>query len=413
MNKVRNQFVRYAMLSVFALLTVLLTIINGINFTMAGNDADMITQMICDRHGSLTEPGYVKKKKPATPDSPTKKENAGSMHMGPMGPEAPDMNSSLRYFTFTFDYKGNPGRIAYDVSAVDENEAREWARSLSNESGTGWTRGTYRYRVYKEGTRTYVIVIDQGRELLPSYRILVTSVFGELLVLLISYFILKMVGKRLFAPLEEADRKQKRFIANIESEFKVPLTVINADTELIEKESGSSDYTKSINRQVKKMTALVKDIGTLTIFEENDKNITMVDLSGSLLYALDYHKKQFEEKGLTLDMSVEDDIVINGDDVAVKKLIAELIENSLRYSEKYAFFELRSEDERIILTQRNGTKLPSGTCDQIFDRFTVLENAVDEAIGLGLSFVKDVVREHNGRISAKVSDGEFILRIAL
>jgi len=55
MNKVRKKFLWYAMLAIFALLTVLLSIINGVNFTMASNDADMITQMLCEKHGYFPE----------------------------------------------------------------------------------------------------------------------------------------------------------------------------------------------------------------------------------------------------------------------------------------------------------------------------------------------------------------------
>lgn len=409
------------MLSVFALLTVLLTVINGINFTMAATDADMITQMICDRHGSLTDPGIVvKKKKPRerqTDDQAqldSSRNDIYSKYIAPMGPDAPDMNSSLRYFTYSFNYKGNPGKIAFNISAVDEYEAEEWASSLLNEKSTGWTRGAYRYRVYSEGSRKYVIVIDQARELLPSYRILVISVCGEVLGLILSYIVLRIVGKRLFEPLEEADRKQKKFISNIEIEFKVPLTVINADTELIEKENGSSDYTKSINRQVKKMTALVKDIGSLAIFEDSDASLTNVNLSSTLACVLDYNKQKFADKGIKLDMNIEDNVIISGYDEPLKHLFSELVENSLKYSRSKATFDLSRVEDRIILTQTNDTDLPSGSVDQVFDRFTVLSNAADtDAIGLGLSHVKDIVKDHNGRVSAKVSDGEFILRISL
>ena len=186
------------MLSVFALLTVLLSIINGVNFTMAGNDADMLTQMISDRHGAFSDRedrGQKKKNADhATSDNaqPAFEGKFGEPHgIGPMGPSSPDMNSSLRYFTYAFDKKGNSEKISFKLSAVTEEEAEAWAKTLSSSAvdSTGWTRGTYRYRVYKEGKRTYITVIDQGRELLPSYRILIISIFGEILGLLISFFV--------------------------------------------------------------------------------------------------------------------------------------------------------------------------------------------------------------------------------
>ena len=125
MNKVRNKFVLYAMLSVFALLTVLLSIINGINFTMASNDADMITQMICDKHGVFPNHGYDDKKKKnndETADQPApngnsqpSESNPDGRRMGPMGPSSPEMNSSLRYFTCAFNKKGESELVAFHV----------------------------------------------------------------------------------------------------------------------------------------------------------------------------------------------------------------------------------------------------------------------------------------------------------
>ena len=64
--------------------------------------------------------------------------------------------------------------------------------------------------------------------------------------------------------------------------------------------------------------------------------------------------------------------------------------------------------------QTNDTSLADGSIDQIFDRFTTLENAKDKnTVGLGLSYVKDIVKAHNGRVSANVKDNIFTLEIAL
>ena len=408
------------MLSVFALLTVLLSIINGINFTMAGEDADRITKRLSERNGVFSVEQKFDDGESFKSESSDQADyqnsffrNDDSKRMGPMGPDSPEVNDSVRFFTYSFDKKGNAEKIAFHISAIDEKEAEEWAKSLMNEK-IGWTKGTYRYRVYKHNKKTYVTVIDQGRELLPSYRILIISVFGEVIGLAVSFIILRIVGRRLFRPLEEADRKQKQFIANIESDFKMPLTVINANTELIEKENGSSDYIRSINRQVRKMTSLVKEIGSLAIFEEKDMTITKVNLSSTLSSVLDYKKASFEEEGIQLNLSIEDNLIIDGEEEKIKKLLSEIAENAVKYSLTKADFTLKKEKDRILLIQTNDTDLPTENIEQIFDRFTVLSNAENTAaIGLGLAYAKDIVTAHNGRITARVSDGVFTLEVSL
>ena len=53
MEQVRKQFVLYAALAIFILLTVLLTVINGLNFTMAADDADRITMTLSENRGAF------------------------------------------------------------------------------------------------------------------------------------------------------------------------------------------------------------------------------------------------------------------------------------------------------------------------------------------------------------------------
>ena len=85
------------------------------------------------------------------------------------------------------------------MSAVSEEEAETWARSLLNGT-TGWTNMTYRYRVYEDGKQMVVTVIDQSRELWPCYRILIISVIGGAVFILISFLLTKLIGSKLFKP---------------------------------------------------------------------------------------------------------------------------------------------------------------------------------------------------------------------
>ena len=427
MDKVRKKIVWYSLASVFVLLTVILAVINGINFTMAANDADGITQIIADRHGTFeggSDFGDHKDKAPKTEsgdmanrkETEDKPQHAGSTvpkGMGPMGPQSPETKESLRYFTYMFYKDGKAKNLIYNLSAVDQYDAYYWAKSLINENPTGWTKGTYRYRVYTIKDRTYVTIIDQGRELFPSYRILIISVCGELIGLIISFIILEMISKKLIRPLEDADRKQKQFLANVESEFKLPLTIINANTEVIEKESGCTDQTSSINRQVRKMTSLVKDLRALSVIDYGDGE-KEIDLSEVMTAVIDGNRAKFEEHRIQLEMEIEDGITVKGDEERIRKAIKELVNNSLMFAKTEAAFKLERDNERIKLIQSNDTELPSGAIDMIFDRFVTLDNADKlDTSGLGLAFVKDTVKSMDGRVNAVVKDGRFVLTIAL
>ena len=405
MNKVIKRFRAYAVALIFVLLTLLLGIINGINFTMASEDADRITAMLAEQQGMFARGENAQGGTAFTPAD-------RNFRMGPMGPSSPEMRSSVRYFTVAFSADGQTAQtIAYQISAVSEEEAKDWAASLVKED-TGWTRGTYRYRVYRNNGLTYVTVIDQGRELLPSYRILMISVIGEVLFLISSWFVLAAIGRKIYAPLEEADRKQKNFIKNANKELRIPLTVISGNLELIERDGGPNEQTAAVRRQLGKLFELTGKLDKIGVYEEESER-EEVSLSAVLEKALSTAESSFALKGLSLEKNIQPDIAIQADPAGMEMLAAELIRNALKYADSWVSFSLERTKDRVILETRNDTDLPDGPADQIFDRFTTLDNAAKEDSGMGLAYVKDIVKAHKGRAAASVAEGIFTLRIAL
>ena len=459
MEKVRKRFVLFAALSIFALLAALLCVINGVNFTMAAADADEITLTLANRNGAfrggrtppdagqapsgtdespppeISEASFMGPQLPGSeeetaapqnqsPDKPSnnaayfdhggRERRKRAPRIGPMGPDSPETVSSTRYFTYAFDESGNSEKIAFELSAVDEEDAVSWADSLRRTQQIGWTRTTYRYRVYHSGGWDFVTVIDQGRELLPSLRILIISVIGGLLSVAVSYLFLLSVSERLFKPLEDADRKQKRFIADVERDFKVPLTVVDADAEALEKERGETEETRSIHRQTRRMAALVKDLSALAIFDDAEFEASELDLSGFARAAADGWRVKFAEKGIALTTKIADGVTVQGDGASMAALLEEILENALKFGKDYAELSVSRESGRVEILMKNGADLPSRSVEQVFDRFTRLDNANDApGVGLGLSRVKEIARAHNGRVSAKAADGAFTLRVSL
>jgi len=404
MNKAEKKFRLYAIIVIFVLLTVLLAVINGVNFTMTAADADEITQMIAERQGAF---------KPSESDHDgiipwQKNKNFG---IGPMGPDSPEMNASLRYFTIAFSENGEKiETVALSISAVTESEAQQWASELQKEV-TGWTRGTYRYRVYSDHGVTYVTVIDQGRELLPSFRILIISVVGEALVLLIGWFVLLGIGRKLYAPIEDADRKQKNFIKNADKEFRIPLTIIKGNTELTERKYGSDDQTRSTHRQIAKMNELVDKLGMISISDDEQKISVDVSISEFLCAALDRETEKFSSRGIELTADVAPDVTLRADPEAISRMTDELVKNALKFSLTKASFTLKKENGYVLLEEKNDAALSNGPVNQAFDRFTTLENAGEGDVGLGLAYVKEIVKAQNGRVTADVHDGFFAIRI--
>ena len=399
MNKVKRKFIGFSMAAIFVLLTVLLGIINVIDFTLASQDADRLTQIIAEGRGLFVDNRF---------DSDRIKPDG---MRGPMGPTSPEMPDSLRYFTFAFGSDGSVQTVSFHLTAMTEEDARQWAASLRQEN-TGWTRLSYRYRTYERDGATYVTVIDQGRELISAYRILIISAVGEAVFLLISFGVLIVLSGKLLDPIEKADRRQKQFIAEVEHNFKVPLTVLNAGTELLERQHGATEVSRSMRGQLRKLNALVGDLGRLTLLDEGKTDRTAADLSSLVQSAYDQYKERLSV--LTYQLEISSGITYEADAAAFTAALHELFENQVKFGRSCASCRLFTEGNRILLIFANDTALPSGQYDQVFDRFTRLSNAegIDGA-GLGLAQVCGVIRSHNGRIEAYAENGIFTVRISL
>ena len=417
MLKAQKQFRNYAVLALYILLTLLLSVIYVITFTSASQDADKITARIADRNVKQRDSGNGTDESKAGTDRAAPQDNQQSVshgRFGPMGPSSPEAEASLRYFTVAFDKDGNySDTVSFNISAVTEEEAVAWAKSLLKEK-TGWSRGTYRFRVVKANGQKYVTVIDQGRELLAAYRILIVSLTGGIILLIISFFILNAVGIKIFSPIEEAERKQKKFIERANRDIRLPLTIISANTELIEREHGADDQTHAIRRQVKKLENLVNQLDDIAMYEADRSSPVVTNLSQSLLAYLQKSKSRFDACGLILETDIAPDITVEARQVDLSHIFEELISNSLRYSISKVKFSLSKEDERILLSTSNDADLEdSEDLDCIFDRFTKMKNSSEDCAGIGLSHVKNIVKSLNGRVSAKANGGIFTLNILL
>lgn len=63
------------------------------------------------------------------------------------------------------------------------------------------------------------------------------------------------------------------FITNASHELKTPLTIISANNELIEIEKGDNEYSKSISKQITRLTSMINNLTSLAKLDEYDKII--------------------------------------------------------------------------------------------------------------------------------------------
>ena len=418
-KKLRKKFIITSLLSVFALLTVILFTINLVNFGLVTSDADRVLDQMIGQGGTFPDmPGEQNGEQNAgQPGNPANGKQSGDFNpRGPKGPDSPEIGQTTRFFTVNFDKDGAVVDSVLKMN-ITEEEAVEWAKKLSDKK-TGWTELYYRYRVWNSGDKIAVTVIDQSRELLPSFRVLIASCVGEVVGLIITLLVLIRVAKIVSDPVEKSDRKQKRFIEDAAFELKNPIVAIDALRLSLEEKQGESEETRLIAQETKHLTKVVQGLDTLLLIENaSKKNRKEFDLSAMMKELINVGKAEAENIGKTFTFDVRDGIWFTGDESAVERLISVCVKNAVDYSHSTIEAKLNNEGERIVMEFVNDTVgTEDGPMDSVFERFwrspEVRESGLDGA-GLGLSVAKEIVDLHGGRIGAEVRNGLFRLKIEL
>jgi signal transduction histidine kinase len=180
------------------------------------------------------------------------------------------MPFETRYFYADFDADGTLTQLNTDhVAAITEETATEYAARARDSSRSKAFLGGYRYRIYtKEDGGMQVIFVDCNSDLAGAGILLKTSLFIGLAALVLMYVLVRILAGIATAPVVESLEKQKRFISDAGHELKTPLTIISANVDVLEMTGMKNEWTGSIRNQVRRMTALITNMLTLTRMEE-------------------------------------------------------------------------------------------------------------------------------------------------
>ena len=113
-----------------------------------------------------------------------------------------------------------------------------------------------------------------------------------------------------------------------------------------------------------------------------------------------------EQKQIVLKQEVKPDLSVQGDELALSRLLIILLDNALKYSPEQTMITLRavSVKEHLVIEVRDeGCGISDEDKTRIFDRFYRVDKARSRSqggLGLGLSLAWAIVHQHGGSIKA-------------
>jgi signal transduction histidine kinase len=218
--------------------------------------------------------------------------------------------------------------------------------------------------------------------------------------------------------LQAAFEGQRRFIANASHELRTPLAVMRAtiDVVLDDPDSTPDDLrgmAADIQAEVDHAEHL---IGALLILARNERGLTVheeVDLATVAEDVLDTADLGDRQVHATLEPAV-----ISGDPVLAERLIANLVDNAIRYSDAGGdiWISTRTSAGGSRLTVANtGPRISPADADRIFQPFQRLDERTSrDGFGLGLTIVASIASIHGGTAAADPrSDGGLSVTITI
>jgi signal transduction histidine kinase len=222
----------------------------------------------------------------------------------------------------------------------------------------------------------------------------------------------------MLARLDAAFAAQRQFVADASHELRNPLAIIrtNVDVALGDPDASPDELRQTIatvKRAGDRMTLLVDDLLALARRQQPTLEHEPVDLGAAVAEASDDFVVPAETRDIVLDRAIAPGVVVTGDREALKRVVANLLDNAVRLAPAGSRIRLAtgSEGNRAwIAVADEGPGISLEDQPRVFDRFWRADKArarADGGTGLGLAIVRQLVESHGGevRLHSKVGVG--------
>ena len=387
--------IRFIILAMSTLLAVLLVLVGGIN---VANYSGIISE--ADRILSTESPGRMFKNK----NTGLKEESGMFIQF------SPDAHNFARLFSVILSPDGTVLDMHLPSGAILEStDVPALADKVFSKSSDTGFQSIYRFRKQYDGQTVQILFLDCGREIISFQRFLLTSLFLSAIGLLVILGVVIYFSGRIVQPFAESYEKQKQFITDAGHEIKTPLTIIQADADVLEMEFGENEWLVDIQSNVRRLTELTNDLVSLARMEEGGTPLELLEIPVSDVVAetaQSFHTlAQAQKKELRL--TVEPMLSMEADEKAISKLVSILLDNALKYSPEGSPIQLslckHGKQLKLTVCNVSAVPLPEGNLDRLFERFYRTDpsrNSQTGGHGIGLSIASAIATAHSGQIHA-------------
>jgi PAS domain S-box-containing protein len=216
--------------------------------------------------------------------------------------------------------------------------------------------------------------------------------------------------------VEQAIQAKDHFIAMVSHELRAPLNSILGWVKiLLSKEVDDEtriNALETIERSARVQAKLISDLVDSSKIISGKLNLEFhpVNLPQALAYVVESQKPVAQAKNIELTCRFEiEDIKVNADLARLQQIFTNLITNAIKFTPEDGSITVdikKSPDDISVSITDTGKGIDADELPYIFERYfqaRVSESGDNSGLGLGLSIVSSLVRQHNGRVKAESS----------
>ncbi|MBC8717816.1 MULTISPECIES: PAS domain-containing sensor histidine kinase [Brucella/Ochrobactrum group] len=219
---------------------------------------------------------------------------------------------------------------------------------------------------------------------------------------------------------EAANRSKSEFLANMSHELRTPLNAIIGFSEMIQAGTfgplGSDRYEEYINdihTSGNFLLNVINDILDMSKIEAGHFSLDReeIDLCPLIKETVRMISLQADEKNITVETRIEDNMQLNADRRAVKQVLINLLSNAVKFTSYNGHITVRARKtgSALFMTiQDTGVGIPKSALKKIGQPFEQVENQFTKThsgSGLGLAITRSLAELHGGWLRIRSTEG--------
>lgn len=226
----------------------------------------------------------------------------------------------------------------------------------------------------------------------------------------------------MLARLEEGYIRLSQFSEDLAHEMRTPLNNLMIQNQLALSQLPTLDgYEQLLESQQEEYERVSRMIDNMLFLARAEKHNTVLQCEPVDLYTLaqqlsGYFEGMAQERGMRIEVQAVG--VVYADTRLLRRALANLLANAIRYGDDYSVIVLRTHANSVgmdIAVINYGSQIDSHHLPRLFDRFyrcDASRSRPDDSGGLGLAIVKSIMQMHGGEVmvSSTQTETQFILR---